>query len=129
MAIGLIGKKIGMTRVFLKDGTAVPATIIEIRPNYVTAIKTQEKDGYTAIQVGAFEDKEKHLTKPQLGHLKKCGKILRRLKEFRVDSVEGFNTPLSTLPVTTVPRPDIVNTSSIGIRKGLSTSLCGVGIY
>ena len=80
MAIGLIGKKIGMTRVFLKDGTAVPATIIEIRPTIST-------------------------------------------------SSPGFNTPLSTLPVTTVPRPDIVNTSSIGIRKGLSTSLCGVGIY
>lgn len=90
MAIGLIGKKVGMTRVFLKDGTTVPATIIEIKPNLVTAIKTPEKDGYTALQVGAFEDKEKHLTKPELGHLKKTGKVLRRLKEFRVDSVEGY---------------------------------------
>ncbi len=90
MAIGLIGKKVGMTRVFLKDGTAVPATIIEIKPNYITAIKTTEKDGYTALQVGAFEDKEKHLTKPQLGHLKRVGKVLRRLKEFRVDSLEGY---------------------------------------
>ncbi len=90
MAIGLIGKKVGMTRVFLKDGTAVPATIIEIKPNYITAIKTTEKDGYTALQVGAFEDKEKHLTKSQLGHLKRVGKVLRRLKEFRVDSLEGY---------------------------------------
>ncbi len=90
MAIGLIGKKIGMTRVFLKDGTSVPATAIEIKPNYITYIRTLEKDGYTAIQVGAFEDKEKHLTKPELGHLKKVGKILRVLKEFRVDSVEGY---------------------------------------
>ncbi len=90
MAIGLIGKKIGMTRVFLKDGTSVPATVIEVKPNYITAIKTPEKDGYTALQVGAFEDKEKHLTKPELGHLKKVGKVLRVLKEFRVDSVEGY---------------------------------------
>lgn len=90
MAIGLIGKKKGMIRVFLKDGTAVPATVIEIKPNYITAIRTKEKDGYLALQVGAFEDKEKHLTKPQLGHLKKVGKILRILKEFRVDSVEGY---------------------------------------
>lgn len=90
MAIGLIGKKIGMTRVFLKDGTSVPATIIEIKPNYITAIRTLEKDGYTALQVGAFEGKEKHLTKPELGHLKKVGKVLRVLKEFRVDSVEGY---------------------------------------
>jgi large subunit ribosomal protein L3 len=116
MAIGLIGKKIGMTRVFLKDGTAVPATIIEIRPNYVTAIRTQEKDGYTAIQVGAFEDKEKHLTKPQLGHLKKCGKILRRLKEFRVDSVEGFEIG-QELKVETVFQPgDLVDV--VGRSKG-----------
>ncbi len=90
MAIGLIGKKIGMTRVFLRDGTSVPVTVIEVKPNYITAIKTPEKDGYTALQVGAFEDKEKHLTKPELGHLKKVGKILRVLKEFRVDSVEGY---------------------------------------
>ncbi len=90
MAIGLIGKKIGMTRVFLKDGTSVPATVIEVKPNYITAIKTPEKDGYTALQVGAFEDKEKHLTKPEIGHLKKVGKVLRVLKEFRLDSVEGY---------------------------------------
>ncbi len=90
MSIGLIGKKVGMTRVLLKDGTSVPATVIEIKPNYITAVKTSDKDGYTAIQVGAFEDKEKHLTKPELGHLRKVGKILRVLKEFRVDSVEGY---------------------------------------
>ncbi|WPM32325.1 50S ribosomal protein L3 [Hydrogenobacter sp. T-2] len=90
MAIGLIGKKIGMTRVFLKDGTSVPVTVIEVKPNYITAVRTPEKNGYTAIQVGAFEDKEKHLTKPELGHLKKVGKVLRVLKEFRVDSVEGY---------------------------------------
>ncbi len=90
MAIGLIGKKIGMTRVFLKDGTSVPATVIEVKPNYITAVRTSEKNGYTAIQVGAFEDKEKHLTKPELGHLKKVGKVLRVLKEFRLDSMEGY---------------------------------------
>ncbi len=90
MAIGLIGKKVGMTRVFLKDGTSIPATVIEIRPNHITAIRTSEKNGYTALQVGAFEGKEKHLTKPELGHLKGVGKVLRRLKEFRVESVEGY---------------------------------------
>ncbi|MDW8095503.1 MAG: 50S ribosomal protein L3 [Aquificaceae bacterium] len=90
MALGLIGKKVGMTRVFLKDGTAVPATVIQIKPNYITALRTVERDGYTAIQVGAFEDKEKHLTKPQLGHLKRAGKVLRKLREFRVESLEGY---------------------------------------
>ncbi|MEN3029010.1 MAG: 50S ribosomal protein L3 [Aquificaceae bacterium] len=90
MAIGLIGKKVGMTRVFLKDGTSLPATLIQIKPNYITAVRTLEKEGYTALQVGAFEDKEKHLTKPELGHLKRVGKVLRRLREFRVEGREGY---------------------------------------
>ncbi|MFN3264482.1 MAG: 50S ribosomal protein L3, partial [Aquificaceae bacterium] len=116
MAIGLIGKKAGMTRVFLKDGTAVPATVIEIKPNYITAIKTQEKDGYSALQVGAFEDGEKHLTKPELGHLKKAGKILRRLKEFRVESVGEYQVG-QELRVEEVFQPgDLVDV--VGRSKG-----------
>ncbi|MDW8066185.1 MAG: 50S ribosomal protein L3 [Aquificaceae bacterium] len=116
MAIGLIGKKIGMTRVFLKDGTVVPATVIEIKPNYVTALKTEEKDGYTALQVGAFEDKEKHLTKAEIGHLKKAGKILRKLKEFKVDSLEGFYVG-QELRVETVFQPgELVDV--VGKSKG-----------
>ena len=90
MAMGLIGKKIGMIRVFLKDGTSLPATVIEVKPNYVTAVRTEEKDGYRAIQVGAFEGKEKHLTKAELGHLKKVGRVLRKLKEFRVDNPQDY---------------------------------------
>ncbi|MFN3599063.1 MAG: 50S ribosomal protein L3 [Aquificaceae bacterium] len=116
MAIGLIGKKAGMVRVFLRDGTAVPATLIEVKPNYITAIRTKEKDGYTALQVGAFEDKEKHLTKPELGHLKKCGKVLRVLKEFRVDSVEGFEVG-QELKVDSLFQPgDLVDV--VGKSKG-----------
>ncbi|MCS6998122.1 MAG: 50S ribosomal protein L3 [Aquificaceae bacterium] len=90
MAIGLIGKKVGMTRVFLKDGTSLPVTLIQIKPNYITAVRTPEKEGYSALQVGAFEDKEKHLTKPELGHLKRVGKVLRRFREFRLEGVEGY---------------------------------------
>ncbi|MFN7065728.1 MAG: 50S ribosomal protein L3 [Aquificaceae bacterium] len=116
MAIGLIGKKAGMFRVFLKDGTAVPATLIELKPNYITAIRTREKDGYTAIQVGAFEDKERHLTRPELGHLRKCGKILRVLREFRVDSLEGFEVG-QKLTIERIFQPgDLVDV--VGTSKG-----------
>lgn len=54
MPLGLIGKKIGMTRVFLKDGTTVPVTVIQFEPNYVVQIKTKEKDGYNAIKLGSI---------------------------------------------------------------------------
>ena len=91
MGVGVIGRKIGMTRVFAKDGTAIPVTVIEVPPNYVVQVKTEDRDGYKAVQVGAIEAKEKHLTKPLIGHLKKHGgRLLRYLKEFRVDDPSAF---------------------------------------
>ena len=91
MAIGVIGKKIGMTRIFAPDGTAIPVTVIQVPTNYVVQVKTQEKDGYSAVQVGAFEAKEKHLTKPLIGHFNKRGvKLLRRVKEYRVDNPQEY---------------------------------------
>ena len=81
---GLIGKKIGMTSVFSADGKNIPCTVIEAGPCVVTQIKTVEKDGYEAVQLGFKDDKEKHLTKPQLGHLKKAGVTPKRyLAEFK----------------------------------------------
>jgi len=115
--LGLVGKKVGMTRVFLKDGTAVPVTVIEVPPNVIVSIKTPEKDGYTAIQLGALSAKEKHLTKPQIGHLRKAGvSLLRVLKEFRVDSVEGYQVG-QALNVGEVFSPgELVDV--VGISKG-----------
>lgn len=82
---GLIGKKLGMTQVFSEDGNAVPVTIIEAGPCFVTQIRTLEKNGYSAVQLGYGEVKEKKLTGGQLGHLKR-NKLpaLRYLREFRV---------------------------------------------
>ena len=68
----LIGKKVGMTQVFAEDGTAYPVTVVEVTPNVVTAIKTVEKDGYSAIQIGFGDIKEKRLNKPELGQFKKA---------------------------------------------------------
>ncbi len=91
MGVGVIGRKIGMTRVFAKDGTAIPVTVIQVPVNYVVQVKTPERDGYSAIQVGAVEAKEKHLTKPLIGHFNKRGvKLLRYLKEFRVNNPQDF---------------------------------------
>jgi len=81
---GLIGKKIGMTSVFSADGKNLPCTVIELGPCVVTQVKTVEKDGYEAVQLGFQDKKEKHTTKPELGHFKKAGVTPKRhLAEFK----------------------------------------------
>ena len=81
---GLLGKKIGMTSVFSADGKNVPCTVIEVGPCVVTQVKTLESDGYEALQLGYEEKKEKHTTKPELGHFKKAGVApMRHLAEFK----------------------------------------------
>ena len=87
---GILGKKIGMTQVFTEEGLVIPVTVVEAGPVAVTQIKTLENDGYEAIQVGYVDAKEKALNKPQKGHLAKAGVLKRHLKEFRVDTVEGY---------------------------------------
>lgn len=81
---GLIGKKIGMTSVFSADGKNVPCTVIEAGPCVVTQIKSADIDGYDALQVGFEDKKEKHTTKPEVGHFKKAGVTPKRhLVEFK----------------------------------------------
>jgi large subunit ribosomal protein L3 len=82
---GMIGKKVGMTQVFDEQGNVVPVTVIEAGPCYVTQIRTGERDGYTAVQLGFEETKPSRITKGQLGHLQKNNlPALRILREFRV---------------------------------------------
>ena len=86
---GILGKKLGMTQIFTEEGIVVPVTVVEAGPNVVTQVKTVEKDGYNAIQVGFEDAKEKSLNKPQKGHF--AANVLKKhLKEFRVDAVEEF---------------------------------------
>jgi len=82
---GMLGKKIGMTRIFDETGNVVPVTVIQAGPCYVTQIKTRDKDGYDAVQLGFDPKKEKRTSKPLLGHFKKAKlSPLRVLKEFPV---------------------------------------------
>ncbi|HQU18748.1 MAG TPA: 50S ribosomal protein L3 [Fimbriimonadaceae bacterium] len=92
MLPGILGTKVGMTHVFTEDGKMLPVTVIQAGPVYVTQVKTSEKDGYTAVQVGYGEASNKSLTYPKFGHLKRAGvgKNLRTLREFRVESVDSF---------------------------------------
>ena len=84
MRKGILGRKIGMTQVFAKNGKLTPVTVIAVEPNYVSQIKTVESDGYNAIQLAAFDKREKLSNKPELGHLKKANVTPKRfLKEIR----------------------------------------------
>jgi large subunit ribosomal protein L3 len=88
---GLLGKKIGMTRIFDETGNVVPVTVVKAGPCYVTQIKTEESDGYRAVQLGFDPKKEKNTIKPVLGHLKRANvPPVRVLKEFRLDEGEEF---------------------------------------
>ena len=91
MQKGLIGRKVGMTQIFDEEGKVIPVTAIEVGPCTVTQIKTVEQDGYTAVQLGFGEVKERKLNKPELGHLSKNKLVPKKyLREFRLDSVEGM---------------------------------------
>jgi large subunit ribosomal protein L3 len=88
MSIGILGTKVGMTQVFDKEtGRAIPVTVVQAGPCTVTQIKTKQTDGYESVQLGYYEVKEKALSRPELGHLKKAeAKPLRHLQEFLVDT-------------------------------------------
>ena len=87
MAIGVVGKKSGMTRVFAEDGASVPVTVIEVTPNRVTQVKSVENDGYSAVQVTAGEARQNRVKKPNAGHFAKANTAAGNgLWEFRLDA-------------------------------------------
>jgi len=114
---GLLGKKIGMTSVFSADGKNVPCTVIEVGPCVVTQIKTAEKDGYEAIQLGFVEKNDKHTTAPMQGHFKKAGVTPRRhLAEFN-----GFDSEYNlgdTITVDLFSENDFVDVQGVSKGKG-----------
>jgi len=112
---GLIGKKIGMTSVFSVEGKNIPCTVIEAGPCTVSQIRTIEKDGYAAVQLGFLDKKEKHATKPEIGHFKKAGTAPKK----KVVEFIGFGEDVKLGDIITV---DMLEPSSFidvtGISKG-----------
>ena len=91
MSVGILGKKLGMSQLFDNDGNAIPVTLIEAGPCRITQLKSEALDGYTAVQIGYGISKDKHLSKPEKGHLLKSGKeLLKHLKEYRVNETTTF---------------------------------------
>ena len=92
MKKGIIGKKLGMTQIFMEDGSVVPVTVIEAGPCTVAQKKTVENDGYDAVQLAFGEVKEKHMTKAEIGHFKKAGvEAKKHLKELRLENASEMN--------------------------------------
>ena len=92
MEKAIIGKKVGMTQIFDTDGKVIPVTVIEAGPCTVVQKKTEEKDGYNAVQLGYGDVADKKLTKPELGHLKKAGEARKKtLKEFKLANCDALN--------------------------------------
>ena len=115
---GILGKKVGMTQVFTKEGKLIPVTVIEVEPNVVTQIKTVEIDGYDAIQLGTDTIREKLSTKPELGHTKKANTTPKRfLREIRGVNVNDY-TLGQTLGVDIFEAGEIVDVTGTSKGKG-----------
>lgn len=118
MSLGLVGRKVGMTRVFSDDGVSTPVTVIEVEPNRISQIKTVETDGYTAVQVISGSRRASRVTKPMAGHYRKAGvEAGRGSWEFRVDSVDDFELG-SEIKVDLFEQGQIVDVAGISKGKG-----------
>lgn len=124
--LGLLGRKVGMTRFFTDDGESVPVTVVDVSNNRVTQVKTQESDGYVAIQVTFGSRRSSRVTKPQAGHLSKAGVEAGEIvREFRVDEAVASKYPAgAVLPLADIfasgQKVDVQGTS---IGKGYAGTI------
>ncbi len=121
MPMGVVGRKAGMTRVFNDAGDSVPVTVVEVAPNRVTALKTQEKDGYSAMQVTAGTRRASNLSKAEAGHFATAGvEAGRRLWEFRTEGVEEELAIGQEIGVDRFEVGQKVDVSGVTIGKGFA---------
>ena len=123
--LGLLGRKVGMMRIFTDDGDAIPVTVLDVSNNRVTQVKTAEIDGYSAIQVAFGERKASRVSKPEAGHLAKAGVVAGEvLKEFRVaaDVASGYQ-PGAQIPVGVFAVGQLVDVQGTSIGKGFTGTI------
>jgi len=123
--LGLLGRKVGMMRIFTDDGDAVPVTVLDVSNNRVTQVKTVENDGYTALQVAFGARKASRVSKPEAGHLAKAGtEGAELLQEFRVTpEVAGQYAPGAAVPVTVFAAGQKVDVQGTSIGKGFAGTI------
>ena len=116
--MGILGRKLGMTRIFAGDGSAVSVTVIKAGPCPVTQVKSADKDGYDALQIALDEAKEKHVTKPMQGHFAKAGAgLFRTLREIRLDAPASQEVG-QALTVEIFAAGDTVKVTGTSVGKG-----------
>lgn len=116
---GILGRKIGMTQVFSKDGKLIPVTVVEVAPNTVMQVKTTESDGYNAIQLGVFEKKEKNANKPEMGRAKKANAQPKRfLKEIR--DYDGTYNIGDTISASVFEVGEVIDVTGTSKGKGFT---------
>jgi len=117
MSIGLIGRKVGMTQVFEADGTMVAVSVLAVEPNTVTRLRTVERDGYTAVQLGA--EVSTKLNKPETGQLRDLPKV-SQIREFRVDDLEAYSVGQTVSIVDLFSAGDLVDVTGVSKGKGFA---------
>ncbi len=121
MAVGIIGRKIGMTRIFDESGTSTPVTVVEVLPNKITQVKTLESDGYKAIQVTTGSKKASRVTRPEAGHFSKAGiEAGRGLWEFRCSDKDGDFEVGGVLQSDMFKSGDKIDVTSVSKGKGFA---------
>lgn len=125
MTLGLVGRKIGMTRIFTEDGVSIPVTVLDMSNNRVSQIKTAETDGYDAVQVAYGTRKASRVSKPLAGHYAKAGtEAGRGMAEFRVDAdVLGQYQPASVVSVEIFAAGQLVDVSGVTQGKGFAGTI------
>ncbi len=116
---GLLGRKLGMTTVFSERGEAIPVTVIEAGPNHVLNIRTKDRDGYEAVQIGFGDTNPRKLTKPVLGQMKGAGVAVRYMREMSADDVSEHNVG-DTLDVDLFNADDLVDVTGTSKGKGFA---------
>jgi large subunit ribosomal protein L3 len=119
MSIGLIGRKVGMTQVFETDGTMIPVSVVAVGPNTVTRVRTPERDGYTAVQLGI--EPARKLTKPEAGQLKELPKVAV-IREFRLEDASAYAVG-QTLDVNLFAAGDLVHVTGTSKGKGFAGNI------
>ena len=123
--LGLLGRKVGMMRIFTDDGDAIPVTVLDVSDNRVAQVKTEATDGYNALQVAYGKRKASRINKPESGHLAKLGvEAAEVLKEFRVSAeIAGQYQPGATVPVTLFAAGQKVDVQGTSIGKGYAGTI------
>ena len=129
MKKAILATKVGMTQIFAEDGTLTPVTVLQAGPCVVTQVKTKENDGYSAVQMGFADKREKLVNKPLKGHFAKAGVSCKRyIREFRLDDAESYE-PGAEIKADVFAAGDKVDASAVSKGKGFQGAISRHGLH